>query len=118
MVIGIGCDIVETSRFHDIIKNKKLMNKLFTQAEIRMIAENKVKAAGNFAAKEAIVKITGYGFKKFHPRDIEILRGEFGEPKVNFHNNAKIYFDEKKIKVHISISNTKELAIAYAVGDV
>lgn len=118
MIVGVGVDIVKIERFKKKINNEKFMNKIFTLNEISFIGNNPSKASGNFALKEAIVKITGRGFAILNPRDIEILRDEFGAPKIILYNKAEKYFSERNIKLYGSISNTDDLVVAYAVGEI
>lgn len=117
MIYGIGVDIVEISRFKSVLEDIKLLDKLFTVKEQKLIGNNYVKAADNFAAKEAIVKITKKGFSNIRPKEIEILRDEFGAPVVNLYGNALEFFSDLNIIIHLSISNTKENSIAYAIGE-
>ena len=74
--------------------------------------------AGNFAAKEAISKAIGTGFRGFGLKDIEVLRDELGKPVVNLSDKIYKLLDVKEFNMHISISHSKENAIAYAVMEV
>ena len=60
----------------------------------------------------------GTGFRGFGLKDIEVLRDELGKPVVNL--SYKIYklLDIKEFNMHVSISHSKENAIAYAVMEV
>ena len=74
--------------------------------------------AGTFAVKEAVAKVFGTGFRGFELKDVEVLRDELGKPYVVLHGNAKLLAEEKRIrKIEVSISNTKEHAMAFAVGE-
>ena len=74
--------------------------------------------AGNFAVKESVAKMLGTGFVGISPKDIEVLRDDKGKPYVNMYNNAKKMAEEKGIDViHVSISDNKECAIAYVIGE-
>jgi holo-[acyl-carrier protein] synthase len=47
-----------------------------------------------------------------------VLRDELGKPYVNLYNEAvKIASDNNIEMMHVSISNTKDYAVAYAVGE-
>ena len=57
--------------------NEKFLNKLFTEKELEYIKERNFSyetIAGSFAAKEAISKALGTGFRGFSFKDLEILR--------------------------------------------
>ena len=78
MIIGIGTDIIEIERIEIAVKRTKgFINKLFTENEINIFESRGFKSeviAGNFAAKEAVSKALGTGFRGFGVKDIEILR--------------------------------------------
>jgi len=119
MIIGIGTDIIEINRIEKVImRTSSFIEKSFTINEIEYFKLKGLKGnviAGNFAAKEAISKALGMGFRGFGLQDIEVLRDELGKPVVNL--NHKIYklLDIKEFNIHVSISHSKENAIAYAV---
>ena len=119
MVIGIGIDIIEISRIEKIMKRtSSFIEKSFTDNEIDYFKLKGLKGnvvAGNFAAKEAISKAIGTGFRGFGLKDIEVLRDELGKPVVNLSEKIYKLLDKKDFNMHISISHNKENAIAYAV---
>jgi holo-[acyl-carrier protein] synthase len=119
MIIGIGIDIIEISRIEKVMmRTSSFIEKSFTYNEIEYfklkgLMSNVV--AGNFAAKEAISKAIGTGFRGFGLKDIEVLRDELGKPVVNLSEKIYNLLDIKEFNMHISISHNKENAIAYAV---
>ena len=122
MIIGIGTDIIEIYRIEKIImRTSSFIEKSFTNNEIEYFKSKGLKGnviAGNFAAKEAISKALGTGFRGFGLKDIEVLRDKLGKPVVNL--SCKIYelLEIKEFNIHVSISHSKENAIAYAVVEV
>lgn len=129
MILGIGTDIIEIDRIKaSVEKSSIFIKKMFTENEITYFIDRSMNIeviAGNFSAKEAVSKALGTGIRGFAFKDIEILRDELGKPYVILHNNAnkiaeKIVGDNGKYKIHISISHSKENAIAYVIleGDV
>lgn len=119
MIIGIGTDIIEIERVEIAVKRtKNFINKVFTENEIKLFESRGFKSeviAGNFAAKEAISKAIGTGFRSFGLRDIEILRDEFGKPIVNLSDKVYEILKQKDVNIYISISHNRTNAIAYAV---
>ncbi len=113
MIVGIGIDIVEITRFNRLVSNKKFMERVFTKNEIKLINSNPTIAADNFCVKEALVKAYGTGFRKIDPSHIEVLRNSDGAPIVNFYEEASEFFSS--FKTHISISNTNKLSTAYVI---
>ena len=71
-----------------------------------------------FAAKEAVSKALGTGFRGFGVKDIEILRDELGKPVVNLNSNVYEILKRKDVNIHLSISHNRTSAIAYAVMEV
>ena len=110
MVSGIGVDIESIKRFKKSCSNKRFLNLIFTDLEIKY-CKNKsnpyINFAGKFCAKEAVIKASKKGISM---RDIEILNSESGKIRVLV--NGKY-----KKNMHISISHTKEYAVAFAVID-
>ena len=117
MVLGIGCDIIEIGRIKKAIEKENFLKRYFTDGEILLIEKKGAEtAAGNFSAKEAVVKAFGTGFSEIMPKDIEILRDDLGKPYVNLHGKAKEHFEIiNGGKIFLSISHTKEYAVAYVV---
>lgn len=119
MIIGIGTDIIEIDRIEKALINKGFLHKNFTEKEIEYFLRRKNMSevvAGNFAAKEAVSKALGTGFRGFGLINIEVLRDELGKPKVNLYGQAKNTAEKGGIiRIHISISHNKTQAIAYCV---
>ncbi|MCS7184551.1 MAG: holo-ACP synthase [bacterium] len=102
----VGVDIVEVKRIKKLIKDKKFINRVFTENEVKYCEKKKKKAlsyAARFAAKEAVYKALGGGTTYKH---IEILT-------INKKPIVKIKNIKKKISV--SISHTDEYAVAVAI---
>lgn len=118
MISGIGLDLIEIDRVMKAIEKESFLKKCFTQKEIELILQDKKKAAGNFAVKEAVAKMLGTGFRSISLCEIEVLRDELGKPYVNLYGNAKSLAEEEKIvRIHVTITNTKDFASAVAIGE-
>ena len=119
MIYGIGTDFIEVERIKKAYEKESFRKKIYTEQEQQLIAENAQRAAGNFAVKESVVKAFGTGFGKISPIDIEVLREVSGKPYVVLHGPAKELLEAEQIlRVHVSISNTKEYALGYVVMEV
>ena len=116
-ILGIGTDIIEIDRIKDAINNVKTFKKrVFTEAEIEHVEKRKnpyPSYAGRFAAKEAVSKAIGTGFRGFNLVDIEISNDEWGKPYINFHNSLKESM--KDVEFQISISHSKEYAVSTVI---
>ena len=118
MIAGVGADLCQVSRIAKALENERFLNRLYTAAE-RARLENlgperrAERAAGMFAAKEAVAKALGTGFNGFGFDDIEILADNLGKPVVRLSNGAQSRASGGY--VHISISHDGGYALAFAV---
>ena len=118
MVKGIGTDLIEIERIEKACATEAFLVRYFTEKERDLVKENPCKAAGNFAVKEAVSKVFGTGVIGFDLKDIEVLRDDLGKPYVNLYGRAKLVSESLGIDcIHVSISDTKTLVVAFAVGE-
>lgn len=116
MIIGIGNDIIEIERVRKACSKATFLTRYFTMNEINSFGEKTVSLAGNFCVKESVAKALGTGFRDFSPIDIEVLRDELGKPYVNLYGKAEELAAVLGVeKIHVTISNLKELAQAFVV---
>lgn len=109
MIKGIGTDIVLNSRFSTLSEHIK--ERLFTKDELeegRKRVDSAVFFASRFAAKEAISKAFGTGFKGISAIDIEIKNNEEGKPYALIRGKLDN-------SILLSISHEKEYSIAFAL---
>ncbi len=122
-IIGIGVDIVKNGRLKKLIKNKKFIERVFTNNEQKISKRFKNKInyfSKRFAAKEAFSKATGFGISKnLHFKDIEVQKSKKGKPSINLNKSTIIYlkkkFKVKSFKTNLSLSDEKNYSIAYVV---
>ncbi|MBE6023610.1 MAG: holo-ACP synthase [Cellulosilyticum sp.] len=122
MIIGIGTDIIEIHRIENAIgKTKSFFDKVYTDEEKAYYTKKHKKVetlAGLFAAKEAVSKALGTGFKSFGMRDIEVIPNNLGKPEVYLYGPAKELAEKMGIsKVHMSISHCQTYATAFAIAE-
>ena len=119
MINGIGTDIIQVERIKKaIINTKSFKEKVFTKNEIsyfHMKNNNYETMAGVFAAKEAISKALGTGFRGFGLRDIEIIHDELSKPIACLSDKIINKFNLVNYCLHVSRSHTNDEAIAFAV---
>ncbi|WP_408955556.1 holo-ACP synthase [Natroniella sp. ANB-PHB2] len=118
---GLGIDIVEIERIAEAIKKReKFKQRIFTKNEVSYCEEYKESwpyYAARFAAKEAIVKALGTGFRGFTWKEVEIVKDDLGKPTVKLYNRAQKLAQEKGIKNFlISISHSRDYAVAQAIA--
>jgi holo-[acyl-carrier protein] synthase len=122
-IIAHGIDLVDFPRIEEMIKQhgERFLNKVFTSAE-QAYADTKKdgteKLAGRFAAKEAVLKLMGTGWRgKIAWTDIEVINNSTGQPEVTLTGEVKKIADKLGIKhISISITHTANFAIASAVA--
>lgn len=118
MIVGVGTDMIEIARVRKACEKQAFLSRIYTREECRRFGENTVRLAGNFAVKEAVAKALGTGFRNFWPSDVEVLRDDMGKPFVRLLNGALEQAKELGAEViHVSITNTKEYAAAFAVAE-
>jgi holo-[acyl-carrier protein] synthase len=122
MIIGTGIDLVEISRIRKtLLRNGSALKRFFTTQEIKYSKQkhNSYESfAARFAAKEAFMKAVGTGWgTKQSPKwnEIEIINRD-NKPLLKLYGKAKIIAKKIGVKnMHISLSHTKEYALAMVV---
>jgi holo-[acyl-carrier protein] synthase len=122
-IIAHGIDLVDCPRINEMIKRHghRFIDRVFTACEQAYANSNKDKVeklAGRFAAKEAILKLMGTGWRgKIAWTDIEVVNNAAGQPEVTLQGEVKEIADSLGIKhISVSITHTANFAIASAVA--
>jgi holo-[acyl-carrier protein] synthase len=121
-VLGIGVDIVETTRIESSIERfgDRFLKRVFTQAERDYCSAMPFPArhyAARFAAKEAVSKAFGTGIgKQVGWRDVEVQRKETGEPFILLHGSAaELAAKLQVVQSLISLSHSDNYSVANAI---
>lgn len=120
-IFGIGTDIIEVVRMKKMVaRGKPTLEAIFTLEEINYCtarARQSEHFAVRFAAKEAILKAMGTGWRGgLAFSEIEIINDELGKPEVFLHGEVKKFFEGHQIRhTFISLSHTKEIAMAFVI---
>jgi holo-[acyl-carrier protein] synthase len=122
-IVAHGIDLVDCSRIEAMVERhgERFIQRIFTAAEQAYAQANKneiEKLAGRFAAKEAVLKLMGTGWRgKIAWTDIEIRNNSSGQPEVILSGEVKKIADKLGIKhISVSITHTANFAIASAVA--
>jgi holo-[acyl-carrier protein] synthase len=123
-IIGHGIDIVETERIRQSVNEhgERFLDRVFTLAEQEYCARNHKRyfehLAGRFAAKEAVLKVLGTGWRGgIAWTDIEIIKDASGQPKILLTGECLRIASEMGIASwHVSISHIETHATASAIG--
>ena len=122
-IIAHGIDLVDCPRIEQMMQRhgERFLKRVFTAPEqtYAEASRNTVeKLAGRFAAKEAILKLMGTGWRgKIAWTDIEITNNAAGQPGVTLSGEVKEIAEKLGIgHISISITHTANFAIASAVA--
>lgn len=120
MIFGTGTDITDTSRFKDIVSDKKKLDRFFNPKEQIINSNTQLLLehyASRFAAKEAFGKALGTGIRDFPLTDIYVQKDALGKPELIVQGKAleKLNKLAGKCKIHLSLSHEKNYAVAYLI---
>ena len=122
-IVAHGIDLVDCPRIEQMIQRhgERFVKRVFTAAEQAYAQKNKnevEKLAGRFAAKEAVLKLVGTGWRgKIAWTDIEVINNPAGQPKVTLSGEVEKLAAKMKVShISVSITHTANFAIASAVA--
>ncbi len=122
-IVAHGIDLVDCPRIEAMIERhgERFIQRVFTAAEQAYAEANKneiEKLAGRFAAKEAVLKLMGTGWRgKIAWTDVEIINNSSGQPEVTLGGEVEKIAGKLGIKhISVSITHTANFAIASAVA--
>ena len=127
MIIGVGLDLSTISFWEEALSDPttSVIEGTFTARERADADAGPVpvahRLAARFAAKEAFTKALGGGrfgeppvAKPFAPQEVEVLRDEYGRPRLELHGEAALAAKNLGVR-HIWVSLTHEGGNAGAV---
>ena len=122
-IFGVGVDIINNSRIKKLLKNKIFIKRIFSKNEIKNSVKIKDKTSyfsKRFAAKEALMKAIGTGFRfNVNFKDISIINNKLGKPQIIITNNIKRLLINrnklKKFRIFLSLSDEKNYSIAFII---
>jgi holo-[acyl-carrier protein] synthase len=122
-MLAHGIDIVEVPRIARMLREhgERFLERCFTAAEREYCLAGKRRdehLAGRFAAKEAVLKALGTGWKNgIAWTDVEVVRDQSGAPSVRLRGPAARLAAERGIGAwSLSLSHTAGYAVASAIG--
>lgn len=115
MILGIGVDLVDISRFEKAInQTPKLRDRLFTENERELTTQS---LAARFAAKEALVKAVGKA-KGLSFQGVSIVKNQDGKPSFELTGETKQTISSHGIQnLHLSMSHDGNMAVAYVIAE-
>ncbi|APF41528.1 holo-ACP synthase [Neomicrococcus aestuarii] len=115
MIVGIGVDVVQVSRFKEQIERTPgLIERLFVPAERDLTVRS---LAARFAAKEAVAKALGapVGMNWQH---CQVVKDDAGDPHILIDGTVAEVAARKGITTwHLSMSHDGDLATAMVIAE-
>jgi holo-[acyl-carrier protein] synthase len=122
VILGIGIDLVECSRFLDWSAFKK--QRIFTKNELEYADNDNANAekhlANFWAAREACLKAMGTGFSdNIGFADISVVHGDNGCPELLLTGGAKATLKDmcngQTVQIHLSLTDQSDYSAAMVV---
>ena len=122
MVLGIGTDLIETSRVRESMDRfgQRFLDRIFTAQEIGYCQRKKNAAesfAARFAAKEAGAKALGTGISRgISWKELEVRREASGRPTLHLSGRAAELAKAMGVqRTQLSLTHSRDLAMAVVV---
>lgn len=121
MIYGVGTDIVAIARLTALYARhgERSLSRLLAAEEIAFCRKAPDPArylAKRFAAKEALGKALGTGIRApVLLSAMAVLNDELGKPYFSFNGELAAYIEERQLRVHLSISDERDNAVAFVV---
>lgn len=122
MIVGIGIDLCDLKRMHEMLEKPRFLTRFFSAEEQRYIesrgAQMAHSAAGIFAAKEAFLKALGTGITGTQLSEISVIHNAAGAPMYHLTGGAEAMKDARGItRLHLSITHDGGVAAAVAIAE-
>ena len=125
MIFGIGTDIVEVSRIEASINEfgDAFARRILAESEFPSYQQSHIKArflAKRFAVKEAFSKALGTGLRAPATfQNIAVSHDDLGKPILIFADELQALLLARNIaNTHVTISDEKNLAVAFVVLEI
>jgi holo-[acyl-carrier protein] synthase len=127
-IFGVGHDLVELQRMeaaldrHGLVFAQRILGPREMEVFLHRQGQNPRRAvaclASRFAAKEAVAKALGLGLRA--PMGLhagEVLNNDAGAPIWHSGHDLSLWLKERHLRVHLSLSDERHYASAYAVAE-
>ncbi len=126
MIYGIGTDICDIRRIEASLgrRGERFALKVLGPTEVEVFRARRAKVesrgisylATRFSAKEAFSKAIGMGMHMpMTWRACEILNGPSGKPELRLHGALAVWFEEKGLIAHVTLSDETDYATSFVV---
>ncbi len=120
--MSFGIDISKIDRFEKYLDDKKFLNRILTEEELKIYSTKGERGkleflSGRFSSKEALSKALGTGIGQISFKDIEILNLDSGKPIISLKGRALKKWNEKFLKDPlVSISHDGNYVVTLVIG--
>lgn len=118
-MLTTGVDFIEIERIAGVLDRygDRFLRRVFTPGEIAYCRRRAPNLAARFAAKEAVMKSLGTGFRGVGWRDVEVVRAPSGAPSPRLHGRALRRAERLGItEIAISLSHSRGYAMVVAIA--
>ena len=126
MVYGIGTDLCDIRRIGATLARRgdRFAERVLGPQELKVFHFRRAKLdergvrflATRFSAKEAFSKAIGLGLRMpMTWRSCEIVKEPSGKPGIVLHGDLKLWFAERRLKAHVTVTDESDYAAAFVV---
>ncbi|MEY3379718.1 MAG: Holo-[acyl-carrier-protein] synthase [Pseudomonadota bacterium] len=126
MIYGIGTDICDIRRIRSSLERygERFVRKVLSDAEFASWKQRSARwpergvrfLATRFSAKEAFSKAIGLGMRMpMTWRACEVAKLPSGQPIIVLHGALKNWFEERNLRVHVSVTDESDYAASFCV---
>ena len=118
-MLSTGVDFIEIDRVASVLDRygDRFLRRVFTPGEIAYCRGRAPNLAARFAAKEAVMKSLGTGFRGVGWRDVEVVRAPSGAPSPRLHGRARRRAERLGVtEIAITLSHSRDYAMVVAVA--
>jgi holo-[acyl-carrier-protein] synthase len=126
LIYGIGTDICDIRRIRSSLERygERFVRKVLSDAEFASWKQRSARwpergvrfLATRFSAKEAFSKAIGLGMRMpMTWRACEVAKLPSGQPIIVLHGALKNWFEERNLRVHVSVTDESDYAASFCV---
>jgi holo-[acyl-carrier-protein] synthase len=126
LIYGIGTDICDIRRIRSSLERygERFVRKVLSDAEYASWQQRSARwpergvrfLATRFSAKEAFSKAIGLGMRMpMTWRACEVAKLPSGQPIIVLHGALKNWFEERNLRVHVSVTDESDYAASFCV---
>lgn len=126
MIVGIGTDVCDVTRIAAALARHgdRFAQRVLGPDEMRVFQARRARVerrglsylATRFSAKEAFSKAIGLGMRSpMSWRACEVINVPGGRPEIRLHGALALWFEERRLRAFVSVSDEANLATAFVV---